>query len=350
MQASDYSNYDLGDFAADKRFVEWVLTPTAEAEAFWTKIQADHPEMTGMIEKAKVLVLSMESQEIRMSDLQRQRLWENIDAATSEVSPSKSRPLFTNRIAYSIAASVIICVLVLAGVWLKTTDSSSELITMSNPAGKTSVVNLEDGTKIWLNAESKLFYPKTFKGHDVRMVKLEGEAFFDVAEDKTKTFIVDAKSIEVKVLGTAFNVKAFPDDDRVETTLLRGKIRASSTSTPTEEVTLGPDEQAVFSRTDNDFDVRRIEAKNIAAWKDGVLIFDNTPFDQVKESIERKYGVEIILDDAENLRCHFSGTIRNEPIEKVLELLQTTSNINYEINGNAVRVKGALCEHGSSKP
>jgi ferric-dicitrate binding protein FerR (iron transport regulator) len=154
----------------------------------------------------------------------------------------------------------------------------------------------------------------------------------------------------VRVLGTAFNVKAFPTDEKIETTLLRGRVEAGTIELHSRPVVLVKNQQAVLNVQTNSISVRDVEAADVASWKDGILIFDNTPFSEVKVSLERRYGVNITLDDPRSLSCHFSGVVRDEPIAKVLDLLQTTSKITYELNGTDVRLKGSLCQTSSPDP
>lgn len=348
MQQMDYSRFDLGDFAADEHFVEWVLRPDLQSDAFWTQWQAENPAMAKKLHEARLLVLLMQSRKIRMQEHQKEDLWDRIQQETTgkEVSRrSKSQKRF---MWYAAAACITLIIASLGALVYSNLSSKTELLVVENPRGKTSIVYLEDGTRIWLNADSRLSYEKSFEGVSARAVQLEGEAFFEVAEDKHKPFIVSAGEMKVRVLGTAFNVKAFADDEEIETTLLRGRVEASSSEKNSAPVVLDINQQAVLEKSTHHIAVRAVDADRVAAWKQGVLNFDNTSFADVKVSLERRYGVTIILEDQASLECHFSGVVKDEPITEVLDLLQTTSNISYEINGTTVRLKGSLCQKGST--
>jgi transmembrane sensor len=350
MQETEYAKYDLGDFAADEYFVEWVLRPDLQSDAFWTQWQLAHPAEAKKLHEARLLVLLMQSRKIRMQENQKENLWQKIQLDTIDKEVSRKNRSRRNFMVYAAAACVALLLVTLVGLVYHNLTLHEQHIVAENPAGKTSIIHLEDGTKVWLNADSKLAYVKSFEGESTRTVTLEGEAFFDVAENKDKPFIVNARQMKVKVLGTAFNVKAFNADENIVTTLLRGRVEATLSENESKPVILAENQQAVLNTRTNRISVQDVEAEKIAAWKDGILIFDNTPFSEVKISLERRYGVIITLEDQESLHCHFSGVVKDEPITKVLDLLQTTSKITYEINGTAVRLKGSLCQHSSPVP
>jgi transmembrane sensor len=188
-----------------------------------------------------------------------------------------------------------------------------------------------------------LSYANSFAGEANRTVELEGEAFFDVAEDKTRPFIVKTGDLQIRVLGTAFNVKAFKGDKLSETTLLRGKVEVGVNNTDDRTI-LKPEQQAVYARDLKKISVSTVQSEKIALWKEGALVFDNTPFSEMEIALERWYGVEIILTDESGSNCRFSSQFQNEPIIKVLELLKATSGIEYLINGNTITINGSLCQ------
>lgn len=349
MQKTDYSNFDLGDFAADEYFVEWVLRPDQQSDTFWSQWQSEHPSQEKILHEARLTVLLMQSRKIRMHESQKENLWQRIQQETTEKvsSENKSNSRF---FMYAAAACFTLVAFVFGGMVYMNRDAGSHEVIAKNAPGKTSVIYLEDGTKVWLNADSKLSYQESFQNASTRIVRLEGEAFFDVAEDKTKPFIVQAQHLQVKVLGTAFNVRAFSNENKIETTLLRGRVEASSLKDNGAPVLLSPNQQAVWDEKSQRLLVQEVDADKIASWREGVLIFDNTPFAEVKVSLERRYGVTITLEDEQSLQCRFSGVVKNEPINEVLALLQTTSKITYEIKGTAVTVKGSLCQQSSPSP
>ena len=348
MRQLDYSKFDLADFAADEYFVTWVIHPNERSDSFWTVWQVENPEKGKVIHEARLLVLLMQSRKVRMHENQKELLWDRIHQETigeiKEPQVVKLKKTFT--FIQKIAAAIIVFVLASAVVYLLNIGQNSSNQIAQNPKGKKSVIYLEDGTKVWLNADSKISYSSSFEGKKERVVELEGEAFFDVAEDKTKPFIVKTTDLQVRVLGTAFNVRSFREEKKIETTLLRGRVEVNRNkkSSAAGTVILEKNQQAVFSKDSDVISVLAVKPYDIATWKDGVMVFDNTPFSEMTISLERWYGVEIKLKDESSKNCRFSTTFHNEPITKVLELLKASSGMDYEIKGKTIMIYGSLCQ------
>jgi transmembrane sensor len=213
--------------------------------------------------------------------------------------------------------------------------------------GKQRQIALGDGTQVWLNANSELRYPKDFLQKENREVFLDGEAFFDVSENREKPFIVHTSGLTIKVLGTAFNVKSYADDPVVETTLVSGKVTIVS---PAEDsihhVTLLPNQQALFTKDSKKIALEAsVNTENYTAWKNGLMIFDNKPFSYIKETLERWYDVTITMEDKKSLSCTFSGKFKDKSLQEVLEIFKNTESINYWIKDDQVLITGKLCQY-----
>jgi transmembrane sensor len=209
---------------------------------------------------------------------------------------------------------------------------------LETPRGGKYALVLSDGTKVWLNAATSLRYPVDFSG-DERVVELSGEAYFEVAHHKTKPFKVVSNSQVVEVLGTHFNVNAYPDEDAIKTTLLEGRVKVfSSSSTPSSEknaLIIKPDEQATYK---NDrFSKSAVDTEDVMAWKNGFIQFKNADIKYVMRQVARWYDVEVIYrgqitDDT------YSGEIsRNADLNEVFKVLKL-SDINLKVNGRTVTV------------
>lgn len=228
------------------------------------------------------------------------------------------------------------------------------------PKGKRFHIQLSDGTNIWVNSESTIKYPEVFTGDD-RKVYLEGEAYFDVTEDKRKPFFVYAGEVRVKVLGTAFNVRSYPEDDYIETTLESGKINierigpgADATDiismTPNQKVTLykaGHSAEVNNQNTSTPERLEKIESRNAiisrnietdiyTSWKDEKLIFKGEQLGKLKLRLERWYNMPIVVRDQELLNKKFTGTFVNEPIQAALRALSVASELEFEIKNDTV--------------
>ena len=207
--------------------------------------------------------------------------------------------------------------------------------TITTPRGGRYQLVLVDGTKVWLNAASSIEFPVKFVGAR-RSVKLKGEAYFEVAKDKAKPFIVNAAGTEVEVLGTHFNVSAYEDDKKVTTTLLEGAVRLKKGA---EAKLLQPGQEAVVNSGSNDIDVKKADLEQVMGWKNGYFIFnDATPVTVIMKEVARWYDVDIELQgDLSNKR--FGGTVSREgDIRTLLENMELTSAIHFKIDGKKVTI------------
>jgi transmembrane sensor len=347
-----YEQYSTEDFIEDEPFQQWVNAPDASQDKFWKDFLERYPHKRESIEEAKefILMLKPDSQ-VPFDEIQsiRQRFNKRIDQEEVNRRPSL---LIKQRIRYSIAASVVI---VIGFITYLTTNKkavpslfSESVLQQEASRGQHRYIELHDGTKVWLNSESRLTYSKNFNTGVTREVFLEGEAYFDVAENKDKPFIVNTAEIAIKVLGTAFNVKSYPMDESVETTLVRGKITLESKQDGRAEapVILIPNEQAVFIKDSKKIILENnVASDNFTDWKDGWIVFDDKPFSYIKEILERWYNVTIQVEDETSLSCTFTAKFKDKTLQEVLEIFKNTeSSIDYKIDGDQVHVTGKLCE------
>jgi ferric-dicitrate binding protein FerR (iron transport regulator) len=206
------------------------------------------------------------------------------------------------------------------------------------PKGSVSQMVLPDNTIVYLNAGSQLKY--TVEGQGKREVFLDGEAWFDVTKNDKKPFVVHTPFYDVKVLGTQFNVKAYKTDCEIVTTLEEGNVQIASSENfkIAENKTLRPGEQLVYNRQNKTINVKDVETRMFTAWKDNKLIFINMNLKELFVVLERKYGVEIETSDNMILNYHYDGTIKDETILEVLDLLNETLPIKYKIEGQTILI------------
>jgi transmembrane sensor len=209
--------------------------------------------------------------------------------------------------------------------------------------GQKSQVILPDGTKVWLNAESMIEYPATF-GKKNREVKIAGEAFFEVAEDKSIPFYAKAGNVEVKVTGTSFNLKAYPDESEVETSLMEGEIELKvpqiNNTGSSNSLKMKPGDSYVFNTETNKVLKSDFKADEINGWKNNQLIFKDDNFKALAKKIERWYAVEMIYNEEKlsdqrlTVEC-FEG----ERLSRVLEIIEIAISVNCKIDGNKIYVE-----------
>ena len=194
---------------------------------------------------------------------------------------------------------------------------------------------LTDGSKIWLNAATSIKFPVVFASAS-RSLSLIGEAYFEVAHDKSRPFVVFTKGQQIHVLGTHFNVNAYSNETNVTTTLLEGSVKVLAEATG-QSVLLKPGEQAVYDG--KKLSVITIDAKATAAWKDGEFIFRNMPLQDVMRIIERWYDVKVIYQEDNFKKAVLGGTlVRSAELAEVLHMLEITSNVHFLVEGKTITV------------
>ena len=205
--------------------------------------------------------------------------------------------------------------------------------TLATPRGGQYQVCLPDGTRVWLNAESSLRYPTAFTGKD-REVQLTGEAYFEVAADKNRPFLVRAGSTETRVLGTHFNIMSYEDEGPVRTTLLEGAVRMEQ---GTYSALLQPGEQAQPDNEKGGIATRLVNTRAVVAWKDGYYYFDRTPVQSVMRQIARWYDVDIVYQGAAPTDEIVGKIPRTAYVSEVLHIMELIG-IRFKIEGRKIIV------------
>lgn len=205
--------------------------------------------------------------------------------------------------------------------------------TLSTPIGGQYNIILADGTKVYLNAVSSIKYPTQFNG-DKRVVELEGEAYFEVAKNKNKPFIVKSNNQSIEVLGTHFNVHSYNNESVVKTTLLEGSVAVTYKN---QKAILKPGQQSDVSDNFSKIKVKEVDPEEAVAWKNGRFKFDNADLKNVMRQLERWYGIKVeYRGNVSDVRFN-GGTFRNKNLSEVLKVLEL-SNIKFKVEGKTVIV------------
>jgi transmembrane sensor len=217
-------------------------------------------------------------------------------------------------------------------------QSTNSYNTLSNPRGsQIATMTLADGTKVWLNTGSSITYPIAFTGHE-RKVSIIGEAYFEVAHDKTKPFIVGKGETQVEVLGTQFNVNAYDDENEIKVTLLEGSVMLRQAQHD-KEVILKPGQQAQVNASGQISIDKNANVEVVIAWKNGKFVFENADIKSIMRQLERWYDVEVSFEN--NITDEqFVGIIsRDVKISNVLTMFEKSGVVKFEIDGKKVHVK-----------
>ena len=211
-----------------------------------------------------------------------------------------------------------------------------EFNTLVIPRGSEYNIVLADGTKVFLNAGSEISYPVVFAG-DKREVKLKGEAYFEVRKDERRPFFVQAGDVQIQVLGTSFNVTAYPGRGRIETTLEEGKIQLTDGR---ESVEVSPGKQAIYDIEDGRFEVKQVDTKLYTAWKDGYYKFDQMTLEDIMETLALWYDLNVFYRNPGVKSLEFTGRLRRyDEVVSLFEKLEQTVLVVFEVNGKNVIIK-----------
>ena len=213
---------------------------------------------------------------------------------------------------------------------------ANSMNTLSTAKGETYKIILPDKTAVWLNAASSLTYPARFTGAD-RQVTLAGEGYFEVAKDQQHPFKVNTTKQQVTVLGTHFNINAYPDEPATRTTLLEGSVKVSAGN---EHVTIPPGQQSTLRN--GNVGVQNVDPDQATAWKDDKFMFDGDNIQYIMRMIERWYNIDVVYEGAISNEKFYGGISRYENVSEILKILESTKSINFRIEGKTIFVKTNL--------
>jgi transmembrane sensor len=263
------------------------------------------------------------------------------------------------RLWYRVAAVLAFCICTFTAyrVFLPKDNTGQQSLAgtrkkLTSNGRQKSAVTLSDGTRVTLNAESQLWYPSSFKGVN-REVYLTGEGFFDVAKDHQHPFIVHTQKMDIRVLGTAFDVKSYQNEQSTEATLLRGRIQITLNSSPKTPIFLNPSEKFTLTHSAGSsaekpaapvYSISSLtylnpDNKNViieTSWMDNKLAFKNERFDKISLLIERWYGVNFVFRSDEIRNYKFTGQFEKESLPEALKALQFIAAFRYEIKGKTI--------------
>lgn len=243
----------------------------------------------------------------------------------------------------SVAASIAILISVGLGYYFTSANSDTvetqaiAYITKETTLGK-KFITLPDGSSVKLNSGSKITFPEKFKD-SIRAITLEGEAFFDIVKNERKPFVITSNKLTTRVLGTTFNIEAYPDKTDIKVTLATGKVSVAAEG---KKAILIPSEQAIFNKEKLDIATKKVDIQKYLEWKDGVLRFENSTLKDAVEKLEKWYNVTIDFENKNLAKCTFTGIFKNERLQTILEhLTYVKENVKYEfVSERKIILKG----------
>jgi transmembrane sensor len=351
-----YNHFTAEDFFHDSNFRKWVLQPDPELNIFWEKWLLNHPNKKEDVALARKMIKAVQIDEYEWSDIRKKSLWQrillsnqvhkrSIDEETKIINISYQKPASRTFFRFTWLRVAVISVLILVSLYFLNLQSESTIeepriatVEKHNPNGQKSKIFLPDGSVAYLNSNSRLTYPLNFD-NDTRHVKLSGEAFFEVASDSLRPFLVESNQLFTRVLGTSFSVYDFPGQEDVSVSLVEGTLKVISKDNQ-QEVLLQPGESAMLNMVDNQLSTVELDYLTSVAWKDGILYFKETALDHAFSTLEQWYGVRFTFSKPPIANVKVTGKFENEYLANVLRSLSYSVSFSYEIkNGTDVQIK-----------
>ena len=295
----------------------------------WIK---NNQEISLWLEQQIMASSSIIDSEVRM------RMLRNIETAIGSENKSdnqkQSRIRFQLNKWMRVAAMFILPLLTAGGVYFyMSRESSSAPLVIAVERGQKANITLPDGSKVWLNSQSKLTYSANFNIKK-RELQLDGEAYFEVAHNPNKPFIVQSNDISVEALGTAFGMKAYNEDKLISSILMRGKVRVT---TPDGEAILMPNDRIMYDKTTRKKVKNAVtNATDFTGWIHNELRFENESLGDIAKTIQRIYNVDIVFATVKLKKQRYTGTINNNSLESVLNIISLTSPVLFQINNQQV--------------
>lgn len=372
----DYKNYNVEDFILDEKFRKWVLDPDRELHNFWTEWLEAHPQKAATVKQAIELLRQISVQYDGLDEHQAaaisHAIEDGIDAWEQSSQKSSSQPVKTVPLnAYTvaqqkintskahtkqgisswlvkIAASVIFIIGMLYAFMDNThkdvpqAEQVYKEVIKDNPSGQKLTVFLADGSKVMLNAGSKIRYSEPFHP-DRREVSLVGEAYFEVAKDSLRPFQVVSGELATTALGTSFNIAAYPTEDCIQVSLTSGKVKVDFYERighdSSEVFFLLPGEQIGFNRQKQSLTKRAFDREKVLAWKEGIIYLENEDQATVVRMLERWYGTQVKVEGKSAADWSVTARFDNQSLKSVLTSLSYTMGFEFKIREDHVLIK-----------
>ncbi|GAB3650268.1 FecR family protein [Echinicola sediminis] len=355
------SKYTIEDFVLDTEFKKWVLKPDNYTNSLWRDFLEKYPNKSEDIKAARVIVLNMAFRSKAVSEERLEQTWENIDRQVGSIKTVEGKVVPINQesvlkrtkqnkhfyehigFLYRVAAVLMLSLLIafIAARLTMHEEKALPIVVQKEvkeyvaPLGVKSNLILSDGSRVILNSNSSIRFIEGFED-DKRVIELKGEAFFDVAEDKTRPFIVNAANTSTKALGTSFNISAYKNED-TRISLVTGVVEVEVEEENIPGLRLIPGEAVSVGQAENPVKYLFKEAE-VLSWTRKTIFFEDTPIKEVVRVLENWYGVHVELANEPSENFGLSGVFKNKSLEDVLEGMQYSARIDYEIKDKDVTI------------
>jgi transmembrane sensor len=340
--------YTYEELITNDTFIAYCTTQNADAAQYWATYLDNFPDEAGTLDKAQKAVQQLHAALTPLAADEAANAFRRLLEAQQQ--PVRIVAL---RSWYKVAVAAAIVLTAAAGAWWWSRTpppTTAPEIVRSMPGERKSLV-LADGTKVILNVNSQLELHPRFK-NGVREITLQGEAFFDVHQDAQHPFIIHTTHMDVKVLGTSFNIMAYKNDSKTETSLISGAVEVTLNVRPDNHFVLHPNEKITLenglpSSKNNNAGTLQVSKSSLqtknqliteTAWTNDKLAFNDETLEEVAHKLERWYGVQIQVDSSIAANYHYTAVFEKETLPQALHILQLILPFQYTINGTEVKI------------
>lgn len=341
---------------ANPEFVRWVKNPDSNLDDFWQKWIELNPDAYADVCRARAIVRGLTIREIRVTAERSERVLEQIIKAENNaisvptVSKTKTKkwsiPRWVHLSQWFKVAAILVAVITLSILYQSTTFVKysgqpielveKEWIVRNTSYGEKLAITFSDGSSVWLNSGSEIRFPEEFDSLE-RVVSLSGEGYFEIAKDTLRPFLIDAANLRTKVLGTSFNID-LTKESQYRISLVTGSIEVENTLTA-DVVALEPGQQLRYSPQSGQTVLTEFSLLDVVGWKEGLLRFRNTTFQEAVAKLERWYGVKIAVEGKPREGWRLTGDYQDQTLDLVLDRMAYIEDFTYSIRQKTVNLK-----------
>jgi transmembrane sensor len=363
----DYTKFTVEEFVSNQSFIHWVNKSDPEAVRHWDFYLSEHPEIHSTVEKARAMVINLRlAVDARNNPAQIASIWnkiqDKVEAEEQRRTPRSGAAKVRNPMV--LVSLLFLCICIASWLVLRNksdvTESSDyatyqkslpDFFEQVNETGKPLKIQLGDGSVVILESKSRLKYKASYLEDSIRNVYLLGEAFFEVARNPSKPFIVHSNEVFVEVLGTSFRVEAPENGRNIVVSVKTGKVSVyairdrAGNKDKKDGVILLPNQQVSYERNEKLFERMLVDAPEIldTGIAKADFVFDNTPIAKVFKTMETAYGIDIIFDEEMMKDCNITAPLGSEPMIEKLKIICETIGATFEIIDARVVVSSSGC-------
>lgn len=332
-------------FLMNPEFIRWIKSPDEDLDIYWKNWLEANPGSFQALQEAKELVSGIKFESKTPSEGLKHQILSEILKETEFLEKNQNPPkknIWDNLSQLlKIAAVLVLGLLFSWYIYFQNAEHpvQTEIAYIEKVAslGEKLSFTLPDGTRVWLNSNSKIVFPSSFED-STRTVELIGEGYFEVAKDETKPFKVLSKNSITTALGTSFNIDS-KSEGEVKISLISGIVSIEDVDVSIYQKILKANEQILINKNFKIYEVKNFNSSKVIAWKDGKLIFENNTMNEVIQRLTEWYGVEFVFENEKNTNWDFSGEYQNQSLEVVLQSLSYVENFEFKIKEKQVIIK-----------